>query len=119
MRHTCYLTRLALPMALSAIRIVPVASLLLLPLALSAAFAANGRAASPAAHEAGLAASHSPAADNPARPFATRRDPSGWWLVAPDGEKFFSLGICCLHQGAPREASDPENPSYAAWRNHP
>lgn len=54
----------------------------------------------------------------PAPPFGTVKDESGWWMVAPDGHKFFSVGVCCLHQGTSREASDPENPSYAAWQNH-
>ena len=27
-------------------------------------------------------------------------DANGWWLVAPDGEQFFSLGVCMFNQGS-------------------
>lgn len=40
------------------------------------------------------------------------------WFLAPSGARFFSRGVCCVHQGTPREADDPENPSYAAWRHY-
>ncbi len=100
-------------------RIVRNTFTLLLPLAFLIGFPAQARDATIPNHECGFAASNSPAADNPPPPFATRKDESGWWLVGPDGRKFFSLGVCCLHQGVSREAWDPENPSYAAWQNHP
>ena len=40
------------------------------------------------------------------------------WLVKPNGGRFFSLGVCCVSQGAAADAWDPANPSYAAWRHY-
>lgn len=54
----------------------------------------------------------------PAAPFSVRREDTGWWLVSPEGKKFFSLGVCCVHQGTSREKYDSENPSYAAWQHY-
>jgi hypothetical protein len=42
----------------------------------------------------------------------------GWQLVAPNGEPFFSLGVCVFTQGTPREQYQAEKPSYAAWRHY-
>ncbi len=53
------------------------------------------------------------------RRFAVREDESGWWLIAPDGHRFFSLGICAAQPGVGRGEFDPENPAYAWWRQHP
>jgi hypothetical protein len=47
-----------------------------------------------------------------------RHDDSGWWLVAPDGKPFFSLGVCVFHQGTHSEEYDPARPSYAALRHY-
>lgn len=62
-------------------------------------------------------------ASEPASPDTPRftiawRD-SGWWLVSPEGEPFFSKGVCLVAQGASREEYDPENPGYAAWQHYP
>jgi hypothetical protein len=43
---------------------------------------------------------------------------AGWWLVAPDGRRFFSLGMCGVSQGTPQASFDLENPSYGAWQHH-
>jgi hypothetical protein len=43
-----------------------------------------------------------------------RQDGINWWLVAPTGERFFSLGICMFNQGILPGAYDPQRPSYAA-----
>jgi len=40
------------------------------------------------------------------------------WLVRPNGERFFSLGVCCVSQGASRKDFDPANPAYAAWQHY-
>ena len=40
------------------------------------------------------------------------------WLVRPNGEPFFSLGVCCVSQGASRKDFDPANPAYAAWQHY-
>ncbi len=52
-------------------------------------------------------------------PFALLQEGNAWWLVSPQGERFFSVGICLVSRGASREAYDPENPGYAAWRFYP
>lgn len=40
------------------------------------------------------------------------------WLVDPNGSRFFSLGVCCVNQGASPTDWDPANPAYAAWRHY-
>src|SRR5262245_20505012 len=40
------------------------------------------------------------------------------WLVRPNGERFFSFGVCCVSQGASRQEFDPVNPGYAAWQHY-
>lgn len=55
-------------------------------------------------------------AENP--PFRVGQDQEDFWLITPQGERFFSLGVCCLNQGTSREKDDLENPSYAAWRHY-
>jgi hypothetical protein len=40
------------------------------------------------------------------------------WLVRPNGERFFSFGVCCVSQGASRQEFDPANPGYAAWQHY-
>ena len=42
-----------------------------------------------------------------------------WWLVSPQGERFFSAGVCMVTPGLTREKWDPENPGYAAWQHYP
>jgi hypothetical protein len=55
----------------------------------------------------------------PSPPFSVRKEDSGWWLVSPEGQKFFSMGVCCVNQGVAKKDYDPENPSYAAWHYYP
>jgi len=52
------------------------------------------------------------------RPFSIEKQGAAWWLISPEGRKFFSLGVCCVHQGASRDSFDPENPAYAAWQHY-
>lgn len=40
------------------------------------------------------------------------------WLVAPDGRRFFSRGVCCVNQGVSQAEFDPANPGYAAWQHY-
>ena len=51
-------------------------------------------------------------------PFSIQKDERAYWLVKPSGERFFSLGVCCVNQGASREEWEPANPGYAAWQHY-
>jgi hypothetical protein len=51
-------------------------------------------------------------------PFVIQQQGQGTWLVRPNGERFFSLGACCVNQGASRQDYDPANPAYAAWQHY-
>lgn len=53
------------------------------------------------------------------RPFSVRRAGRAAWLVRPRGERFFSLGVCCVDQGTTRDQYLEERPGYAAWRYYP
>ncbi len=68
---------------------------------------------------AGMAKSPlSPSTSAPIPGFTLQNTNQGWWLVAPDGQRFFSLGVCCVHQGLARAQFDPEAPAYAAWHHY-
>jgi hypothetical protein len=47
-----------------------------------------------------------------------RKYANGWWLVAPDGTKFFSLGVCMFNQGTDKHLYEAAKPSYAALRHY-
>jgi hypothetical protein len=47
-----------------------------------------------------------------------RKDVSGWWFVSPQGERFFSLGVCVLDQGSDKADFNAAKPSYAAMRHY-
>src|SRR6266540_4800577 len=55
---------------------------------------------------------------SPNPPFLIKQQHGAAWLVRPNGEQFFSLGVCCVNQGASREEYDSANPGYAAWQHH-
>ncbi len=40
------------------------------------------------------------------------------WLTKPNGERFFSLGVCVVNQGASRESFCETNPGYAAFQHY-
>ena len=40
------------------------------------------------------------------------------WLVRTDGQRFFSLGVCCVDPGVSRAEFRADNPEYAAWRHY-
>jgi hypothetical protein len=65
------------------------------------------------APRAGLAAASS---NSP--PFTLTRDGAQWWLRSPDGQPFFSVGVCLVTRGASRENFSPINPGYAAWQHY-
>jgi hypothetical protein len=50
---------------------------------------------------------------------AVQRHADGWWFVAPDGKRFFSLGVCMFNQGWEGKDFDPYKPAYAALRHYP
>jgi hypothetical protein len=58
------------------------------------------------------------AAESGSRPpaFSIQERDQTAWLVRPNGQPFFSLGVCCVNQGASREEFNSANPGYAAWR---
>jgi hypothetical protein len=51
-------------------------------------------------------------------PFSIQQHGETSWLVRPNGERFFSLGVCCVSQGASRKDFDSANPAYAAWQHY-
>jgi hypothetical protein len=51
-------------------------------------------------------------------PFSIQQQDEAAWLVRPNGERFFSLGICCVNQGVSRAEFDSANPGYAAWQHY-
>ena len=51
-------------------------------------------------------------------PFSIQHQDNTAWLVRPNGERFFSLGVCVVSQGASRAEFDPANPGYAAWQHY-
>src|SRR6266704_283667 len=51
-------------------------------------------------------------------PFSIQEEDKTAWLVRPNGERFFSLGVCCVNQGASPEEFDSSNPGYAARQHY-
>ena len=68
----------------------------------------------------GLAIGRSVAAaeGSPTPPFSIQAQHETAWLVRPNGERFFSFGVCCVNQGASRKEFDSVNPGYAAWQHY-
>ena len=50
--------------------------------------------------------------------FSIQQQGGSAWLVRPDREQFFSLGVCVVSQGASRKEFNPANPGYAAWQHY-
>ncbi|HEY0868338.1 MAG TPA: hypothetical protein VGE01_13215 [Fimbriimonas sp.] len=48
--------------------------------------------------------------------FTLSQDSKGWAFVSPEGERFFSMGVCCTNRGIPTADWDATNPGYAASR---
>lgn len=57
------------------------------------------------------------AADTKSR-FSIERHNGNFWLARPNGEQFFSLGVCCVNSGVSRERFNPLNPGYAAFQHY-
>jgi hypothetical protein len=57
------------------------------------------------------------AADTTA-PYSIQQRDGTSWLTKPNGERFFSLGVCCVNQGAAREKFKPTNPGYSAFQHY-
>ena len=51
-------------------------------------------------------------------PFSIQQRDGISWLAKPDGERFFSLGVCCVNEGAARERFNSTNPGYAAFQHY-
>jgi hypothetical protein len=51
-------------------------------------------------------------------PFTIQQRDGSWWLMRPNGERFFSLGVCVVNEGATRENFTPTNPGYAAYQHY-
>lgn len=52
------------------------------------------------------------------RGFSIQQQGESPWLVRPNGERFFSLGVCVVSQGTSRQEFNASNPSYAAWQHY-
>src|SRR5882724_4713943 len=53
-----------------------------------------------------------------AAPFSIQQQGETFSLTKPGGERFFSLGVCVVNQGASRERFNPTNPAYAAFQHY-
>ena len=51
-------------------------------------------------------------------PFSIQEREGISWLTRPNGQHFFSLGVCCVNQGASREKFSLTNPGYAAFQHY-
>jgi hypothetical protein len=51
-------------------------------------------------------------------PFSIQQRDGLSWLAKPNGERFFSLGVCVVDQGASREHFNSTNPGYAAFQHY-
>lgn len=54
-----------------------------------------------------------------ALPYSVREQDGSMWLVRPNGERFFSLGVSCVTMGASADEFDQDNPGYAACHYYP
>src|SRR5215467_13756508 len=51
-------------------------------------------------------------------PFSIQQRDGISWLTKPNGEPFFSLGVCVVNQGASPAQFTPTNPGYAAFQHY-
>ena len=58
------------------------------------------------------------AAEGPNAPFSVQQHEGSFWLTRPDGNRFFSLGVCVVNQGESREQFNTTNPGYAAFQHY-
>ena len=52
------------------------------------------------------------------QPFSVIRREGNSWLVTPNGQRFFSFGVCVVNQGASAQNFNPTNPGYAAFQHY-
>jgi hypothetical protein len=55
---------------------------------------------------------------NDVAPFSIRQEGESSWLAKPNGQKFFSIGVCVVNQGVSPERFSPTNPAYAAFQHY-
>jgi hypothetical protein len=53
-----------------------------------------------------------------ATPYSIQQEGGISWLTRPDGERFFSLGVCVVNQGDSRGQLSPTNRGYAALEEY-
>lgn len=51
-------------------------------------------------------------------PFTIKQHGGISWLIKPNGERFFSLGVCVVNQGASPAQFCATNPAYAAFQHY-
>ena len=51
--------------------------------------------------------------------FSIQEQDGQYWLLTPHGDRFFSVGVCCVDQGISKTNFDSNNPGYAAWKHYP
>src|SRR5437016_6982707 len=51
-------------------------------------------------------------------PFSIQQREGISWLIKPNGERFFSFGVCVVGIGASRGELNPTNPGYAAFQHY-
>jgi hypothetical protein len=51
-------------------------------------------------------------------PFSIEQKGQTSWLARPDGQKFFSQGVCVVNQGESPERFNSTNPAYAAFQHY-
>ena len=51
-------------------------------------------------------------------PFSIQQRDGSFWLTKPNGERFFSLGVCVVNPGASPEQFSSTNPGYAAFQHY-
>lgn len=56
-------------------------------------------------------------AETPA-PFLIQQQGETSWLAKPDGQRFFSMGVCVVNQGESERHFNPANPPYAAFQHY-
>src|SRR6185437_6629783 len=49
-------------------------------------------------------------------PFSIHQHGENSWLARPDGQEFFSMGVCVVNQGVSRDHFNSTNPPYAAFQ---
>jgi hypothetical protein len=59
-----------------------------------------------------------PGAETTNAPFSIQQREGISWLTKPNGQSFFSLGVCVVNQGATWEQFTSTNPGYAAFQHY-